>query len=1225
MDVVADFSRFATQFQRDLNAALRGIRIDMSGTSGQISNGVRQGVNAAGEELRRLGPQAGEAMNAVAQQANRAGQSMAASFSRAGREMSNIGDQMSMMVSLPIAAAGAATIRTAGNFEQAMNKVKAATEAVGPAFTDLRELAIQLGSTTKFSATEAAYAMNELATAGFGTQQIMAALPGVLDMAAAGSVDLATAAEIGAGILNGFGFAASDLGAVNDILARTFLSTATTLSSLGESFKYVGPTAKSAGLSFTEVSAAIGLLGNAGIKGSMAGTALNASISRLLKPTGDVAAKLQELGVTVTGAGGKMLPLVDILRQLEQAGADTADMITLFGLEAGPDMTALLAQGSGALANLDAQLRNASGTAGKVAKTQMEGLNGSLDELSSSVEGLMIAIGDAGLLAILTRLVKGLTSLVTKMGQASPTFLSMATVVAVVVAAAGPFLAVAGRMVTMIGSVILSVQKFWAWIVRLAPALTGMGGPIAWVIAGIVALGIALTVAYQKSATFRNIVQQAMRAVGSALSWLGGVAQQALSWLSARAATAGTALVGLWNQARPVILAIGGAFRQVWQGAIRPALQGIGNTLQQTGSAVASFWSGTLQPVVAQIVGFFGRLAEAVRSWWAGNGDTVMRAAASVFSWLGGVATTVFSGVMAVLSGVAKIISWVITTVAIPLFKVLVSVWTTVVSAVMALQPVWTILGAIIGAAIAVVIGVVKVLWSVISVVFSAIVSIVKVLWSVISTVFSVIGSIIQGFVAVITWMWGIIQPVIMAIVNIVAAIANAFIWVWQNGIMPAIQGIVAAVTWLWNAIQTVVGVIAQIVRTIGDAFMWVWNSVIMPAVQGIIAAVMWLADTFGPIFSAIGNLIATIWSGVISIVFDLFRLGFEMLVAGAQVFWSLLEPIFNLIGSVIMAVWSGVIKPVLDAFGAAFSWLWGIIQTIISAIGTAFSWLGGIAQSVINAIVGAFLWLWSGIQMIGALIGAVFSLMGSVIQMVVDAIVAGFTWLWNMAVSIFNGIVNAVRSAVSGVEQGAAGFANFVNNVSSYFESMVNAVRSRISAMIDAVRNLPSSISNLLSNLGNLLYNAGQNIINGLINGFNSKLGDLRERISSAASSIRDFFPFSPAKTGPLSGRGDPTIAGAKIITMLASGIEDSVPTLQAMADQAAGLMLSTLTPELPPVPTLAMPATPRAERETAAAATPPTTIYLTVQSLDPRESATLVMDAISTYERTNGKGWRR
>src|SRR5690606_17316874 len=310
------------------------------------------------------------------------------------------------------AAVGLASIKTAGDFEASMNRVKAVTGATGKDFDALVEQAKQLGKTTQFSASEAADAMGFLAMAGFKVDEIMTALPGVLNLAAAGQLDLAEAADIASNILSGYGLEVAEINRLNDVLAKTFTSANVDMRMLGESFKYVGPVASSAGIQFEEAAAAIGLLGNAGIQGSEAGTALRGAIARLLQPTAEVSDTLKRLGVSVVDSKGELRPLAESIRQLEKSGAKTADMMTIFGLEAGPAMQALGSQGSGALGQLTKDLENSGGTAQRIADTQMEGLNGSLKELQSAFEGLMLAIADTGLLA-------GATSLVTKIGRAS--------------------------------------------------------------------------------------------------------------------------------------------------------------------------------------------------------------------------------------------------------------------------------------------------------------------------------------------------------------------------------------------------------------------------------------------------------------------------------------------------------------------------------------------------------------------------------------------------------------------------------------------------------------------------------------------------------------------------------------------------------------------------------------------------------------------------------------
>lgn len=1187
VEVLADFSKFAATFQRDLNAALRGVRIDMTGVSNQIANGVRDGVNAANQELRRLGNQAGESFNIISQRSEQSGRAMAASFARAGREMSSIGDQMTMAISLPIAASGVATINAAGDFEQAMNKVKAATEASGEEFTNLRDLAIELGSTTAFSASEAAYAMNELATAGFDTNEIMGALPGVLDMAAAGSVSLSSAAEIASGILNGFGFAATDLSYVNDVLARDFLSTATTLSDLGESFKYVGPTAKSAGLTFTEVAAAIGLMGNAGIKGSMAGTALNSSISRLLKPTKEVENTLRELGVTVTNSSGKLLPLVDIMKQLEAAGADTTDMITLFGLEAGPDMMALLSQGSGALAALDKELQNAGGTAQKVATTQMAGFNGSMDELTSAAEGFMIAIGDAGLLGWMTSLVEKLTELTMSASKMSPTFLKIVTIVGIVVAAVGPFLAVFGRMATAIGEGILAFKKFGSWALKVAPWLTTLTGPVGWVIAAIVALGIAAVIAYKKCEAFRNVVDRAFQAVATAAMWMWQNAiVPAFNWITEKARVVGAAIARLWQQAQPVFVALGAAILRVWNSAIKPGIVSIAGSFATAGAAIKAFWTNTVQPALTQIMAMFVRLAVAVRSWWQGNGDSVMRTAASVVTWLGGVMTTVWTGIMAVFRAVAAVISWIVVNVAIPLFTMLVSIIRTIISTVMGMQAVWTVIGAVIGVAIAVVVGVVRILWAVITTVFTAIAAIVTWLWTtVIVPAFTAIGAVIKVAVGVITWMWSsVISPVFQAIGAAVNVVASVLIWLWTSVVSPVFQAIGAVISWVWSSI-------------IQPAF-----SMIATAVGLVISAITWLWNTISPVFAAIGNLIWAVWSGVISVVFALFKLGFALIGAVVQVFWAIIKTVFTAIAAVVMMVWSSVISPILTAIGALFTWLWSAaIQPALSAIG-AF-----------------FMWLWA-----------------SAIKPVIDFISAGFMWLWGIIQTVFNAIVSFIQAAIAKVVAAANGIAAFVSSVSGHFQNVVNAIRDKINSAVSFVRELPGKIIGAIGNLGSLLYDAGRNVIQGLINGISSMIGSLRSKMSDAASTIRGALPFSPAKYGPLSGEGSPEKSGQKISMMIADGLTMKIPAIRtAITDVATAVKQSTplgvgtngtggtTYSRLMDTPILSGIGGSTAQLTTTMARQ--NTYNLTVNALDPKSASSAVIEAISAWERSNGSGWRR
>ncbi|MFJ4551099.1 phage tail tape measure protein [Streptomyces sp. NPDC088817] len=311
-----------------------------------------------------------------------------------------------------VAAAGLTfnVLKTSSDFEKSMNQVRAVSGATGKDFQALREQAKELGATTKYTASQAADGMGFLAMTGYKASQILAAMPGTLSLAAAGNMDLAQAADISSNIMTGYGFRAKETNRIVDVLAKTFTSTNTDLIQLGEAMKYAGPVAHAAGVKFEQASAAIGLMGNAGLQASMAGTSLRGAITRLLAPTKQISDRLKKLGITVKDSHGKLLPLDQIIRQLEKSGAKTGDMMTIFGQRAGPAMLALVEQGSGSLVKLTKELEKSGGTADRVAKIQMEGLQGQLVSLKSAWEGLMIEIGDLGVLKLATKGLEGLTT-----------------------------------------------------------------------------------------------------------------------------------------------------------------------------------------------------------------------------------------------------------------------------------------------------------------------------------------------------------------------------------------------------------------------------------------------------------------------------------------------------------------------------------------------------------------------------------------------------------------------------------------------------------------------------------------------------------------------------------------------------------------------------------------------------------------------------------------------
>ena len=360
------------------------------------------------------------------------------------RRLQDVGKKMTMYITAPIAGIATMAVKTAAGFEAAMNKVSALSGATGEPLQRLRDLAMQMGRDTRYSAVEAAEGLGFLAMAGFDVEQSVAALPSVLEMAAAGGMDLATAADYASNILTGFGLEAEQMGRVTDVLAATFTSSNTNLSQLAEGMKYAAPIAAGLGVSIEETAAAMGMLGDAGIQGSMAGTTLRQAMQSLMSPTGSATEVIQRLGLETVDATGQFVGFIDIIRQLEEAGATTVDMMDLFGAR-GAGMIAIYSQGSEKLAEFTAELERSEGTGSRIADTMLQGLAGRMTILRGSIETLLIVIGER-FLPTLTRWAERGIEIVNAMAGWSDATWNTIAAVSTLLAVLGPALLIYGKI-----------------------------------------------------------------------------------------------------------------------------------------------------------------------------------------------------------------------------------------------------------------------------------------------------------------------------------------------------------------------------------------------------------------------------------------------------------------------------------------------------------------------------------------------------------------------------------------------------------------------------------------------------------------------------------------------------------------------------------------------------------------------------------------------------------
>lgn len=261
----------------------------------------------------------------------------------------------------------------------------------------LTEQTLELGKASVYSASQVAQGMKFLGQSGFSASEILTAMPAILDMAAAGEMDLAKATDLATGVVRGFNAGIAELPHMADVLAATAVKTNADISDLGESFKYVGPIAASAGATFEDVAASLGIIANAGIKGSMGGTALRQTFSALLAPTKQQAKLLGELGISLTDAQGKFIGFIPTVAEFERVFAGissdaekTAIVMRLVGDRAGPALAAMIKKGSAEIGRLAEELRTADGEARKMAELRLDTLQGAIDKLKKSWDAFLV-------------------------------------------------------------------------------------------------------------------------------------------------------------------------------------------------------------------------------------------------------------------------------------------------------------------------------------------------------------------------------------------------------------------------------------------------------------------------------------------------------------------------------------------------------------------------------------------------------------------------------------------------------------------------------------------------------------------------------------------------------------------------------------------------------------------------------------------------------------------
>lgn len=475
-----------------------------------------------------------------------------------GDKISGAGKTLTLGLTAPIVGAGVAAVKTTADFDKSMSQVKAVSGATGKDFDALRNKAREMGATTKFSASDAADAMNYMAMAGWKSNDMLGGISGIMDLAAASGEDLATTSDIVTDALTAFGKTADDSGHLADVMAAASSNANTNVSMLGESFKYVAPVAGAMKYSMEDTSIALGLMANAGIKASMGGTSLRTVLTNMAKPTDEMAQAMDDLGISLQNDDGSMKSLREVMVDLRKGFGELK--VSPEELEEGlGKLDAALANGeitqeeyneqvdhwinktfkaedalkaqtaatlagktgmSGLLAIVNASeedfnklanaVDNSDGAAHNMAETMMDNLGGQLDIIKSGLEELAISFGDIMMPAIrgFADFVQGL---VDKLNSLDENQKQIILTIGMVIAAVGPLLLVIGTIISFVAGLIKNfytiseaIEKVRSGFSLLQPILAGVSGPMLAIIAVIGLLVAAFVTLWNTNENFRK-------------------------------------------------------------------------------------------------------------------------------------------------------------------------------------------------------------------------------------------------------------------------------------------------------------------------------------------------------------------------------------------------------------------------------------------------------------------------------------------------------------------------------------------------------------------------------------------------------------------------------------------------------------------------------------------------------------------------------------------------
>lgn len=727
---------------------------------------------------------------------------------KATQVMDNVGQKL-MVVTGAVVGMGAAAVKTTADFDAEMSTVQSISGATGDDFDALREKALEMGSTTAFSASEAASAMEYMAMAGWSTEDMLDGIAGVMNAAAASGEDLAATSDILTDGLTAFGLAASDSAHFADVLVAAGNNANTSVAMMGETFKYAGAVCGTLGITVEDCAIATGLMGNAGIKASQAGTALRSGLSKLIDPTTEAAKAMEQYGFNIATTEDGSVDFMGTMQNLRSAMGDldattqAQALSTIFGTEAMSGWAAIVSASDADFQSLTEAIYGCEGAAEAAAAVKLDNLSGQITILKSTIEGIAIQIGDI-LMPTIRNVVARIQEWAAAFAAADEDTKKTILTVAGVVAAIGPLILGVSKVIKTVKNVVNAFKLMKTGLTAVKVALAGVSAPVLAVTAVVAALVAAFMHLWNTNEGFRTAIigiwNEIQNTVGTFIEGL----KERLGSMGITFESVSAAIKTVWNALCEFLAPVfEGAFQHIsntltavtnhilgvidffialfkgdWEGCWE-AVKGIFTNVWEYAKNTFSNWVTTIRGVADAILGWFGT------DW-----NTVWTSISTFFVnlWNGvkGFFVGLWNGIVTTITGILNTISSIFT-----------SAWNGIKNTI---STVWNTISAIVSTAVDTVKSVISTAWN---------------------TVKTTTTSVWNGVKAAI-------DTVVNGIRNAVSAAFNAV----KSTVSSIWNGIKSATTATWNAIKnaistpinSAIGVVKSAIGKIKSAFNFSWS-----------------------------------------------------------------------------------------------------------------------------------------------------------------------------------------------------------------------------------------------------------------------------------------------------------------------------------------------------------------------------------------------------------------